>query len=416
MLHPAGCWIPSPRTCSLRANVHSCIEFCADGWWNGTWSAWEIGAGASGACALDAARAAWCWGQQAGAGGEVTAVPTPQAVPGGRRWWWLATGAGGAVCGIEYDWKYPELGENETLINPEAPGGHMYCWGVNRAGLLGGQHADLAYSLEPLRIDVPGMGVGNATAGIDGIAGWGGVSVGPSSACALRLGSDGAPLFCWGHSDRGQLGNGTAGPPGSVQATPRLVSNCDGCDYSSWTAVSVGDGFACGIDDARYISCWVRSAACMACLTLISVALLLLLYQLDACSHPLRPVFCLPGGQPQAAAGRQRFPGAVRHAHPAGHCGGGERHWPFCRIFHVWRLCRRGLRRDGLLRFDRHQPGRRRWAAVGLRPAQHAAPTGAASPQRARYTGIAPLCTRCCSVVLGRRVQCCKRHGPAARA
>lgn len=157
---------------------------------------WRIGAGSSGACAQNVSSHAWCWGQQiddqVGAAlgfglnqrlawhhplarrdgtcpptatnracqrsavlqGELRAYPTLQPVPGNQTWFELAAGAGGGVCGVEIV-RMGVYAESKLY----AVGGDLYCWGSNRFGLFGSEHAGTAFSAWPLKITWPGVDI-----------------------------------------------------------------------------------------------------------------------------------------------------------------------------------------------------------------------------------------------------------------
>lgn len=71
------------------------------------------------------------------------------------------------------------------------------------------------------------------------------VAAGGDATCALR--SDGA-VFCWGHDDLGQLGDGT---PGESRFTPMQVSL-----PGAAVAVALGDSHSCAIVMGGDLYCW----------------------------------------------------------------------------------------------------------------------------------------------------------------
>lgn len=98
--------------------------------------------------------------------------------------------------------------------------------------------------------------------------GWAEVHVGPTSACAVARSS---LAYCWGLNDQGALGNGTASAPGEVVADARLVGGGRILFNANEAAISVGDGFACGMGSyvaespdgiqwgPTHLFCWVGS-------------------------------------------------------------------------------------------------------------------------------------------------------------
>lgn len=174
-----------------------------------------------------------------------------------------------------------------------AVGGDLYCWGANRHGLFGSQHADTAFSTSPLKMVWPGVDVtkgefpGAAVRGVPVVAttlrtaskcspapvslcswaGWDEVHVGPTSACAVTRSWQ---AYCWGLNDQGALGNGTISAAGEVVLDARLVGSGRILFATDDAAISVGDGFACGMGSyvaespdgiqlgPTHMLCWVR--------------------------------------------------------------------------------------------------------------------------------------------------------------
>lgn len=143
----------------------------------------EVSVGAAFACAIDAAGAVWCWGDnesgqcaQTG-GGRIT---TPVQVP---------------------DLPHPAVaisaGYHHACAVLEEPGTppirHLYCWGHNQSGQLG-RPITLPYA-KPAPAAVPGI-EGELVV----------VSAGSDFTCALVQGN----LWCWGDNETCQLGRGEA--------------------------------------------------------------------------------------------------------------------------------------------------------------------------------------------------------------
>lgn len=82
-------------------------------------------------------------------------------------------------------------------------------------------------------------------------AGWSAVSAGLQHTCAV--GSNGT-LWCWGLNRHGQLGNATGVETGNAYPTPARVGSA-----TTWTSVSAGDDFTCGIQSPGTLWCWGRN-------------------------------------------------------------------------------------------------------------------------------------------------------------
>lgn len=259
------------------------------------WGKWFVGAGSSGVCAINATGHAWCFGQQADASGALKAVTTPQPVPSALRWLLLAAGAGGANCGIAY-----QPGANSSQPqDPWAPqGGDLYCWGQNRAGLFGAEHAAVRSSAAPLRLDP-----------LDGAALLD-VDVGPTSACARAMDLS---LFCWGQNGVGQLGNGTVSPAGAAVLEPVQVVNPRAPEPGSyWMNFAVGDSFVCGV--ATWPAACGNDNAAIRCSD-YGVYCFVRLFGGEGPAPPAVP--CSPCGSAiSAVAGCHRCAAAATAAHP----------------------------------------------------------------------------------------------------
>jgi alpha-tubulin suppressor-like RCC1 family protein len=132
-----------------------------------------LGVGYYHSCAIDTARALWCWGDdtfgELGDGGNTTIGTPVQA--GGSSWTRVASGWF-HTCGIQ-------------------SGGSLWCWGYNSRGQLGDGTRNSHNG--PVQI-----GTGMT---------WASVSAGQFHTCATTTGG---ALYCWGTRFIGQLGDGQA--------------------------------------------------------------------------------------------------------------------------------------------------------------------------------------------------------------
>lgn len=169
-------------------------------------------------CALDAAGAAWCWGDNSwgrlGNGDPAGVSPVPTRVV--ARTPWRRIGAGG----------------DHTCAIDEAAA--AWCWGFGGSGQLG--TGSTAFQPLPERV------LGDAT--FDGIY--------PALWHSCALGTDGA-AWCWGANDFGQLGNGKVSL-GAVTTTPSRVSG-----KLRLTAMDSRVSHACGLTATGEAWCWGRN-------------------------------------------------------------------------------------------------------------------------------------------------------------
>jgi alpha-tubulin suppressor-like RCC1 family protein len=107
----------------------------------------------------------------------------------------------------------------------------LFCWGSNSNGQLGFDKTTPHAESPQL---VPGMEKG-VTA----------VAAGDEHTCAIKE----SALYCWGRSDVGQVGNGTAGTVSTDIVNPTLIF------ASGVTAVSAGAG-TCAVLYGRELKCW----------------------------------------------------------------------------------------------------------------------------------------------------------------
>lgn len=173
----------------------------------------NLTAGEFHACGL-AVDVAYCWGSNAhGEIGKGVIDPAPDtrpvAVAGGLHFKAIAAGRN-HTCGI-------------TLA------GATYCWGDK--ALLG------TGVVEPADRPNPSL--------ISSVQFWDAISVGFNSTCAIAATTH--FVWCWGNNVFGQLGDGTTTTPlGPVQIA----------SVNTFTAIAVGEQYACGIATAGGVYCW----------------------------------------------------------------------------------------------------------------------------------------------------------------
>ena len=224
-----------------------------------------ISAGDPFTCALDIAGRAWCWGWQAddwpmneGTMGEYQTSPV--MVPGGRRFTSIAVTEDHA-CARDasrraWCWGNDDLGQlgdgtagGDAVWEP-APvaGGHRFsavsgscaideqgrawCWGAGEHGQLGGGPGSEAAADSPV-----------AVAGSERFAV---VSTGFDHTCALN---ESGVAWCWGNNHHRQVGGGQTA--NETVFTPHTVD----AKYA-FTAVSAGRAHSCALDAAGQAWCW----------------------------------------------------------------------------------------------------------------------------------------------------------------
>jgi len=183
----------------------------------------SVSAGGLGACALSAAGAVYCWGDNSygeigdgtvGTGGGP--VKTPVALPT------LTSGVTAVSVGLDYAC---------ALLS----GGTVDCWGDNSLGQLGTSSP----SANPTPTPVPGITGANSLS-----AGW-------FSTCVTTTAGN---IYCWGYGGDCELGNNTcqsSTSPVEVQMDPGFVSGA--------TKVAVGYNSACAIVNGG-AWCWGSNA------------------------------------------------------------------------------------------------------------------------------------------------------------
>src|ERR1017187_5707508 len=188
----------------------------------------QITAGDASTCALDAAGAAYCWGNngsgQLGDGGTVSNSSVPVAVD--------TSGvlAGQTLTQITGD------GYHTCVLDAA---GAAYCWGDNGTGQLGDGGTAFDSSV-PVAVDTSGVLAGQAVTQIT--AGW-------YDTCALD--AAGAAFFR-GHNADGELGNGSA--VGS--SVPVAVDTSGVLAGRTLTQVSARTYSAFAVDSAGAPYCW----------------------------------------------------------------------------------------------------------------------------------------------------------------
>jgi alpha-tubulin suppressor-like RCC1 family protein len=172
-------------------------------------------------CGVAVDGAGYCWGaNEVGQLGLGRADPvdaawptTPQRVVGGHRFRTISAGYEHA-CGV-------------------TEGGVAYCWGLNNYGRLGTGTARIT----------PGV-----PAPVAGDLRFSTVSAAHDHSCGL---TEAGAAYCWGHNDRGQLGTGSVGGPGTFSAVPVPVAG--GLQFVTLAARSY---HTCAVTAAGEAYCW----------------------------------------------------------------------------------------------------------------------------------------------------------------
>jgi regulator of chromosome condensation (RCC1) repeat-containing protein len=147
----------------------------------------EISAGAGGACALDTAGAAWCWGKFTG-NDATRDSPTPVAVDGGRTYTRIAS-ANAHKCAL-------------------TAAGEVFCWGFGKYGQLGdgtGDGINASFAHSPVAVATP--------------ARYRAISADDLMSCAVVL--DGTRVDCWGWNRNGELSRVDPAAPTNVPGEAR---------------------------------------------------------------------------------------------------------------------------------------------------------------------------------------------------
>jgi len=201
----------------------------------------DVDAGILGACALDAAGAAYCWGSRGfgSVGDGQTNRFLPCFIMGSRRSSCAAEPT--AVAG-SYTFTSIEMGAQYVCgIRTDGP---TMCWGANDGGMLGQDALVPFNAYEP--VEVTGGLSFTSLAAVDG---------GSLLAHVCALDANGA-AYCWGYNDNGQLGaenhncsfNGNESP---CATTPMAVTG-----GLTFKALAVGKVHSCGITTDNRVMCW----------------------------------------------------------------------------------------------------------------------------------------------------------------
>jgi alpha-tubulin suppressor-like RCC1 family protein len=194
----------------------------------------EVAAGSLHTCARKQDATLWCWGDNiAGQLGNGTLGWPPtfdlvQVAPLGTSVVEVAAGA------------------NHTCARTQD--GKLWCWGDNGAGQVGDgtiSVGDAASAVKASPVQVASLGTGAVQ-----------VAAGNVHTCARK---QGGTLWCWGHNEYGQLGDGTTGGvacSGSVcKPVPVQVTGLG----ASVVEVSTGDGHTCARKQDGTLWCWGRN-------------------------------------------------------------------------------------------------------------------------------------------------------------
>ncbi len=185
-----------------------------------TWS--QVALGPRHTCAVDTAKALYCWGDNASGQlgvGAIASTATPQQVNvAGVLWVSVATGSE-HTCGLT---------ENNRV----------YCWGSNRQRQLG---------------DPTFVGTSSNTPILTQLASWDSIYARGNSSCGLTTNSQ---PFCWGDNSHMQLTSRLKDV--EEPANPQAISF-----FSLWTDFSLSERHGCGIrtvDTKGLMYCWGRRA------------------------------------------------------------------------------------------------------------------------------------------------------------
>lgn len=174
-------------------------------------------------CAIETTFNAYCWG----GGGNVGRYGT-QAKP--QNFYSTPTGIGGLLNGQALD---IAISASAACIHDRS--GNVYCWGSNRAGILGDR---LPYTDDPVGVQFI-RGTGPQAFPVAGL------SATDYSMCGNTVAGE---VKCWG---LGVTGTGTAG----FVPQPTTVIGFDKVTRSSVTTWSGGVG-SCAMDFSRELWCW----------------------------------------------------------------------------------------------------------------------------------------------------------------
>ena len=189
----------------------------------------QISAGQQDTCAVDAAGAAYCWGNNydgaLGGGTSASSWGSPVAV----------------------DTKGVLAGKSLTQVSVAFlsacaldSAGAAYCWGWNSEGELGDGSTQQPDPSVAVAVDTSGVLAGKALTQL---------SAGDQEACALD--SAGA-AYCWGDNGEGGLGDGST----QNSSVPVAVDTSGVLAGKTLTQITVGSGHACALDSSGSAYCW----------------------------------------------------------------------------------------------------------------------------------------------------------------
>lgn len=224
-------------------------------------------------CAIDADKAAWCWGanDQGQLGdGTTTTRPAPVKVKGPVKFTALASAAGTTFCGLADDGKAwcwgdntnGQLGTGSGAVGTDSPtpvnptGDHKFTALFAGPGTTCGIDADKATWCWGAN---PGNGTPDASPDPVAVAGshdFTALTLDASTACGLEAGGK---IFCWTAADAGRTGV----DPAPAKGTPAEVAG--GRTYTSVRAANeerTGTAsLVCAIDSGTKAWCWGNNSA-----------------------------------------------------------------------------------------------------------------------------------------------------------
>ena len=188
----------------------------------------QITAGIADTCALDAAGAAYCWGDNSyGQLGDGST--TGSSVP-------VAVDTSGVLAGKTLTQITPD---HEHTCALDATAGTVYCWGGNSYSQLG--DGSTTGSSVPVAVDTSGVLAGQAITQI---------AVGWYDTCALD--ATAGTVYCWGRNSYGQLGDGST----TDSSVPVAVDTGGVLAGKPLTQITIGAYDMCAIDASGAAYCW----------------------------------------------------------------------------------------------------------------------------------------------------------------
>ena len=186
----------------------------------------SISAGDHHTCAINAAGAAFCWGDggQGRLGNNDTqSALTPVAVH---------DGAGLGLTGVQ---SISAGSSNTCAINAA---GAAYCWGNGSSGKLGNNSTGSSSS--PVAVETS---TGLGATGVQSI------STGSVNSCAINAAG---AAYCWGSGSNGALGNNSVG----MSMWPNAVETSTGLGATGVQSISAGAAHSCAVNAAGAAYCW----------------------------------------------------------------------------------------------------------------------------------------------------------------